>query len=306
MIRRRPPFWLSALNYYILVVAVAAALFFVLWGVLHDGGEEVPWVGAGLAASIVIAGAVFLREFILRISHGRQAAEQRIGVALLNNASKARRSEKLTIEKNAVLLDEIKRKSDAAKILDRLPEGHREVFEMCGRYLSINSKELAKVSPSSPRLAALLKGKDAVETYHKFHLLKWAEIESKHFSTEARTRTRISQKIEFAQKALETISSARDFYPNEEELKLSEEALLEFIASIKLGNLIERGEKAAAKGNHVHARRLYREALGFLKRDGSRLYDHPEIAARLADEVARMDELSGNGKRTLELPDDNK
>src|SRR3982751_1240487 len=99
MIRRRPPFWLSALNYYILVIAIAAALFFVLWGLLHDGGEEVPWVGAGLAASIVIAGAVFVREFILRISHGRQIAEQRrLDVALLTNVAKTPRSaKKLTI-----------------------------------------------------------------------------------------------------------------------------------------------------------------------------------------------------------------
>src|SRR5215216_4722078 len=161
MIPNRPPFWLSALNYYILAIAIAAALFFIIWGVLHESGEEVPWVPAGLAACVVVAGAVFLREFILRVSHSKHIPNQRRidaavhAVALKSSSSK----KKLTIEKNAALLHEIKRKSEAAKILGRLPEGHREVFEMCTRYLSINSKELARVNPSSPRLAALLKGK---------------------------------------------------------------------------------------------------------------------------------------------------
>jgi tetratricopeptide (TPR) repeat protein len=296
MIRRRPPFWLSALNYYILAIAVAAALFFVLWGVLHDSGEQVPWVGAGLAACIVIAGAVFLREFILRISHGRQLAEQRrMEIALHGLGNRSHSSEKkLTIEKNAALLHEIKRKSDAAKILDRLPEGHREVFEMCGRYLSINSRELANVSPGSPRLAALLKGKDAAENFHKFHLIKWAEIESRHFSAEAKQQSRMTQKLESAQKALNAITSALHFYPNEEDLVRSEEAIREFIASIKLENLLDRADRASFKGNYRQARKLYRDALFFLERDGRQLQNSIEIANRISDEVEKIDRLNGD------------
>ena len=303
MIRKRPPFWLSALNYYILVIAIAAALFFVLWGVLHDSGEEAPWIGAGLAACIVIASAVFLREFILRISHSRQVAEQRrMDVALHGLSNKAHHSEKkLTIEKNAALLHEIKRKSDAAKILDRLPEGHREVFEMCGRYLSINSKELANVSPGSPRLAVLLKGKDAAESFHRFHLLKWAEIESRQFSAEAKQQTHMTKKLESAQKALGAIASALHFYPNEEDLQRSEEALLEFIASIKLENLLDRADRASFKGNHRQARKLYRDALFFLERDGRQLQNSNDIANRISDEIAKIDHLDGETRTDRRL-----
>lgn len=291
MLRRRPPFWLSALNYYILAIAIAAALFFVLWGVLHDGGEEVPWVAAGLAASIVVAGAVFLREFILRISYSRQLADQRRLDLILHNTSikPARSEKKLTIEQNAALLQEIKRKSDAAKILSRLPEGHREVFEMCSRYLSINSKELATVNPGSPRLAALLKGKDAAENFHRFHLLRWAEIEARTFSAEAKQHSRVSQKVESAQKALNAVSAALSFYPNEEDLKQSEEALMEFIASIKMENWIERAERASFKGNHRQAKKLYRDALFFLERDGRQLQNSQQIASQIEEEIAKID-----------------
>jgi hypothetical protein len=303
MIRNRPPFWLSALNYYILAIAVAAALFFIIWGALHESGEEVPWVPAGLAACLVVAGAVFLREFILRLSYSRQIANQRRldmavhAVALKSPSSK----KKLTIEKNASLLHEIKRKSEAAKILGRLPEGHREVFEMCSRYLAINTKELAKVNPGSPRLAALLKGKDAAENYHRFHLLQWAEIEARTYSAEAKQRIRLSQKIESAQKALQAINSALHFYPNEEDLKQSEEALLEFIASIKMENWIERAERASFKGNHRQARKLYTEALFFLERDGRRLHDGNEIALRIEAEVEKLD-IENRTRKESKLP----
>ena len=290
---QRRPFWLSAVNYYILALSVAAALFFLLWGMLHDGGEETPWVTAGLAACIVVAGAVFLREFIFRISYNRQIAQQRRMDMNLKGigAPQSRSDNKLTLQKNASLLHEIKRKSDAAKILGRLPEAHREVFEMCGRYLSVNSKELATVSAASPRLTALLKGRDLAENYHKFHLLQWAEIEARSFSAEAKQQTRTSQKIESAQKALNAINSALHFYPNEVNLKQSSEALIEFIASIKMENWIERAERASFKGNHRQARKLYQDALFFLDREGRQLLDSKEIADKLTQEIEKIDQL---------------
>jgi tetratricopeptide (TPR) repeat protein len=288
---QRRPFWLSAVNYYILALSVAAALFFLLWGMLHDGGEETPWVQAGLAACIVVAGAVFLREFIFRVSYNRQIAQQRrMDVNLKGiGASQNRSDKKLTIEKNAALLHEIKRKSDAAKILGRLPEGHREVFEMCGRYLSVNSRELATVSPASPRLTALLKGRDMAENFHKFHLLQWAEIEARSFSAEAKQHSRTSQKIESAQKALNVINSALHFYPNEENLKQSSEALAEFIASIKMENWIERAERASFKGNYRQAKKLYQDALFYLEREGQHMQNSKEIAAKLSEDIEKTD-----------------
>ena len=67
MNRMRPPFWLPASNYYVLAVAIALAFFFVVWGILDDvDGVRAPWQTAGVSASILLVGAVVLREMILR------------------------------------------------------------------------------------------------------------------------------------------------------------------------------------------------------------------------------------------------
>jgi hypothetical protein len=61
----RRPFWLPASNYYILAAAVAIAFFFLVWGVLHEGEDQAPWVPAGFGASLILIGAVFLREIVI-------------------------------------------------------------------------------------------------------------------------------------------------------------------------------------------------------------------------------------------------
>ena len=76
--RTRRPFWLPASNYYVLAVAVSTAFFFVVWGILHDSGEETPWVTAGISASLLLGGAVILRVVILRRAHIRLHRKQRV------------------------------------------------------------------------------------------------------------------------------------------------------------------------------------------------------------------------------------
>src|SRR5690606_2187313 len=75
--RTRPPYWLPAQGYYVLAAAVSLAIFFILWGVMNDGAERTPWIPAGLAASIVLAGAVIFREIVLRAARDRFHQEQR-------------------------------------------------------------------------------------------------------------------------------------------------------------------------------------------------------------------------------------
>ena len=65
-IRGRRPFWLPASNYYVLAFAIAVAAFFLVWGILQDGGDEMPWATAGVSASLILIGSVILRELILR------------------------------------------------------------------------------------------------------------------------------------------------------------------------------------------------------------------------------------------------
>lgn len=300
MLRHRRPFWLPASNYYVLAIAIAAAAFFLIWGVLHDGGDEVPWVTAGIAACVILAGAVFGREFILRRARERFLADQRRldrslkGVGFHNSAEAPN---KLTLEKNSALLHEIKQKSDAAKILSKLSDGHKEVFEMCGRYLSVNGRELAKVNPGSPRLAVLLKSKDIAEDFHKFHLLRWAEIEARNLTSEAKHRSKVSEKVEAAQKALTVIDSALESYPNESDLRESGDALVGFIASIKMADWIERAEKAVFKNNYKLAKKLYGDALFFLGREDSMFENKDILSEKLRLEFERVERLEAESRK---------
>src|SRR5687768_15287321 len=107
MNRVRRPFWLPASNYYVLAVAISAAFFFLVWGILHDGGEETPWITAGISASILLCGAVILREIVLRRARNRFIRQQKI---IGNNVfagnptlGGSRNPHKLSLERNAAI-----------------------------------------------------------------------------------------------------------------------------------------------------------------------------------------------------------
>jgi tetratricopeptide (TPR) repeat protein len=292
--RYRRPFWLPASNYYVLAIAVTIAFFFLVWGILHDG-DEAPWIPAGIGASFVLVGAVVLREIILRKARNRYlSAQKKLDHNIKNvlrHSNVNRNANKLSLEKNAVIVKEIVRKSEAAKILGKLPEGHLEVFEMCNEYLLINEKELETVGVGSPRLAALRRSREVVMDLHHFHLLSWAEIESLGLTQEAKNRVTISEKLETAQKALTVLDSALQFYPSETRLIESENALKEFIASIKVSHWIEQAERSAFKGNYKRAISHYRDALFFLARGNIQLEEKEIIAERINAEIDKLREI---------------
>lgn len=291
----RRPFWLPASNYYILAVAITIAFFFLVWGILHDGIEETPWITSGIAASLLLCCAVFLREVVLRRARRRFVMAQRRLDDSVNWRSLAndrnRDPNKLTLEKNAAILGEIRKKSEAARVLSKLSDGHLEVFEMCGEYLSINAQELKTISPASPRLAPLHRGREITRELHRYHLLHWAEIEARALTQEARNRVKISERLETAQRALSVIGSALHYYPEEESLLGSEEALREFIVSIKISNWIERAERAAFKGNYKQALSLYRDALFYLGRENVKSDERELIASRINVEIEKLRRL---------------
>ncbi|MEP6901487.1 MAG: hypothetical protein ABJA66_07030, partial [Actinomycetota bacterium] len=135
------PFWLPASNYYILAAAIAIAFFFLVWGILHEGDEQMPWVPAGMGASFILIGAVFLREIVLRKARNRYLLVQQRLDHTLDNASLHTKAnapgKKLSVEKNAEVIKQIQIKSEAAKVLMKLADGHLEVFEICNEYLEI-------------------------------------------------------------------------------------------------------------------------------------------------------------------------
>ena len=294
-IRIRRPFWLPASNYYVLAAAVAIAFFFLFWGALQDGGKDMPWIPSGVGASIILFGAVVLREVILRRARNQYLTfERRLDRNLSNAYSQIgenRKKKKLTLERNTAILGEIRLKSEAAKVLGKFSSGHREVFEFCGEYIALNEQELKTVGSGSPRFGALLKGRSAANEYHRYHLLKWAEIESRSLTHEAETRTKAEEKVEATEKALRVIDSALHYYPVEESLIESREVLLELLASIKMSGWVEKAERAAFKGHYQRAISLYRDALFDLGRDNVSSESRDQAAQRINEEIERLRRL---------------
>ncbi len=296
----RRPFWLPASNYYILAAAVTIGVFFLLWGVFHDDYEETPWVGAGIGASIILAAAVFLREVILRKARLKYLSAQKQLDYNLSSVKTAytgiNNPHKLTLEKNASIIGEIKRKSSAAKVLNKLSNGHYEVFEICNEYLSLNKSELKTVSVGSPRIAALRRGREVVKELHRFHLLEWASIEARALTQEASLNSSIDEKLDASQKALKIVHTALQFYPNEIQLKSSEDALNEFIATIKVSHWIEQAERSAFKGHYKRAVNYYRDALFYLNKNDRNSEGQRLAAEKITAEIEKIHILENSKK----------
>ncbi|MGI8789222.1 MAG: hypothetical protein ACR2HG_15895 [Pyrinomonadaceae bacterium] len=293
----RRPFWLPASNYYVLAAALAIVFFFLVWGILHEGEEEASWMIAGIGASLVLGGAVVLREIVLKERRKNfLLAEKRLNYNVNNLLAQAHSdgANKLTLEKNAALIREIQKKSEAARTLGKISNGHLEVFEVCSEYLSLAERQMETAGVGSPRLAGLRRGREIVGELHRFHLLSWAEIESRSLTQKAKKYVTISEKLNAAQEALFVLDSALQFYPNEPRLTESESVLKEFIASIKVSHWIEQADRAAFKGNHKRAVSLYRDALFFLAREDVKTQDRETIAGKINSKIESLRELSSN------------
>ncbi len=292
----RRPFWLPASNYYILATAVTIAFFFLVWGIFHEGEEETPLMVAGIGASLVLGSAVVAREIFLRKARNRfLLVERTLDYNVKNFPSQPRllgEKNKLSLEKNAAIVKDIQKKSEAARLTGKISGGHLEVFEICNEYLSITERQMETVGVGSPRIAGLRRGREIVGELRHYHLLSWAEIESRALTQKARNYVTISEKLNTAQEALTVLDSARQFYPNDPQLTESEAALKGFIASIKVSHWIEQAERAAFKGNYKRAVSLYRDALFFLAREDVKTEEREAIAEKINFEIESLRELS--------------
>jgi len=304
------PFWLPASSYYILAAAITLAFFFFVWGILQEGGEESPWLVSGIGASVILGGAVYLREIVLRKARNRYLSAQRKLDYNLITISRHFKNDslvnKLTLQKNAEIIKEIKEKSEAAKILGKLSNGHFEVFEICNEYLSINEKELKTVSVGSPRIAALRRGREIIQDLHRFHLLSWAELECRSLTREAKNKVTLNEKLERAHNAIDVLDSARKFYPNETQLIESEEALKEFIASLKISHWIEEAERAVFKGNYKRAISHYKDALFFMDREYPQNDKNDPMTKKINTEIKKLRKLSGEDNKKIKPKEGNK
>lgn len=301
----RRPFWMPAIIYYSLTAAAAFGFFLFIWAILTEGNEESPVIVAFIGASLLIISAVVVRELYLRKAQNRFAsAERKLEYSFSRIPVQPKEKNtggKLSVERNAEIIKEIKKKSEAAQTLGNLSNGHWNVIEICSEYLSVVDKQMETVGTGSPRLAGLRRGREIVRELHHFHTLAWAEIESRAWSQKAQSCVTISDKLSAAQEALNVLDSALQYYPNDSQLTESQSAIKNFIASIKVSHWIEQAERAAFKGNNKRAVNLYRDALFFLAREDVSDIEQQAVAEKINLEIERLRNLSEKNKKSNKL-----
>jgi len=286
----RKPFWLPAISYYFLAIGVTIAVFFSIWWLFEIGGGSSPWIPSGVFAGSFMVFSVYLREVVLRNAMTHYLAVQN---RLDRNVDRAKRirqkkSSKLSLKRNRRFLEDIERKSSAARTLRQLPDVHLEIFEICDQYLKLTDKEMDSLSIDSPRFGAIRTGRRRVKKLHRYHLLSWAEIESRQYSQQASRYDIFEDKIDTAQTALKVLETALQFYPQEPQLVESAEVIREFISSAEISKNIKDAEEAVEEEEYKSAVGFYKEALFNLARQDNEYKDSSAIAEKINAEIVRL------------------
>ncbi len=258
----------SSAGYLITAIAATVALFFALWWMFVSVGDEAPWIPAGLAASVVLLVALSAREVVMRRAWTRHLLEHGVHEQKHNVGDKQDGSKRAySTASLSSALRAIQKQSVAADAATNSAESHLDIFHLCRDYAA--SAEEALQSPNLPaeKRIALRTGQERVRSLQKHHLLTWARESSRALTSEAQQRARTSDKIEAANKAVQCLDSALQFYPQEPELTASKTALREYIASVKVAHWVEMAERAAFKGHYRRAIERYKDALFYLTRE---------------------------------------
>jgi len=286
--------WTATVNYYFLAIFVGLFVFVVVLGFLYDGYDESPWIVAALAAIVSIVSFVLFREVVFRRSRERERAARRLTLHLSAAKKHGRQgdnTDKLTLERNEKFLREIRSKSDAAKVLGNLAEAHKEVFELCDEYLLIASREISKARAGSPRVPALWRGSVTAAKRHRFHMLKWAELRSRSFTSDAKNADSVAVKIAAAEDALDAVERAIEVYADEKALIESRQVLWVFLASTRLRFFLDEAEAAEMAGELESAVRNYNNALIELSRHAGTFEDRDLFGLKIRSEVERIEKL---------------
>jgi len=257
----------SSAGYLLGALVAAIALFVALWWMLISGGDEAPWIPAGLAASVVLLVVLSAREVVMRRAWTRYLLDQGGDPSTRSSANKKSSSGKS--HSSSVLSAAwrtIQNQSEEADLSSQ-PESHFDVFHLCQDYLSTTDETLRSNNLPAEKRIAIRAGQDRIRAIQKHHLLTWARDSSRSLTYEAQQRARTSDKIEAANRALHCLESAQKFYPDEAELNESSLAIREFIASVKVAHWVELAERSAFKGHYRRAIERYKDALFYLNRE---------------------------------------
>jgi hypothetical protein len=264
--RNRMP---SSTGYLMAAIVIAVGLFFLLWWMLVSGGDEAPWLPAGLAASVVLLVALSAREVVMRRAWTRYLLDHGIQGQSKHMSGPSGRSQKkvLSASLHSAALRTIQKQSSAADSSNSIPAAHFQVAQLCHDYLLTTDEAMRSGSLGSEKGIAIRAGQERVRALQKHHLLTWVRGQSRGLTREAQQRARTFDKIETANRALECIDSALRLYPEEPELNESKAAIGEFIASVKVAHWVELAERSAFKGQYRRAIDRYRDALFYLNQE---------------------------------------
>ncbi len=275
----------SSAGYLLGAFVAAIALFLALWWMLISGGDEAPWIPAGLAASVVLLVVLSAREVVMRRAWTRYLLDQggdrlpRTGINKKGFSGKSHSTSELSAAWRT-----IQKQSEEADSSSN-PESHFDVFQLCQDYLSTTDETLRSNHLPAEKRIAVRAGQDRIRAIQKHHLLTWARDSSRSLTYEAQQRARTSDKIEAANRALHCLESAQKFYPEETELKDSSVAIREFIASVKVAHWVELAERSAFKGHYRRAIERYKDALFYLNRETVKEDVRIPGAARIGREI---------------------
>jgi hypothetical protein len=283
-------------------IAGAGVLFFALWWMLVTGGDEAPWISAGLAASVVLLVSLSAREVVMRRAWTRYLLEN----GVQEHSSRVNPDPTVPVQKtysskaHTANLRALQKQSAEADASSR-PESHLEMFELCQSFLARTEEALNSNSLNAERRSIFRAGQERARALEKHHMLTWARESSLALTHEAQRRARTSDKIETAYRALDCLDSALKVFPTESELNASKLAIWEFIASVKVAHWVELAERAAFKGHYRRAINRYKDALFYLSRDTVK--DEVRIAG--AERITReIDLLRERIKSSQRPPDD--
>ena len=256
----------SSLGYLLAAFVAAIALFFGLWWTLVSGGDEAPWIPAGLAASVVLLVALSAREVVMRRAWTRYLLDQGNEKSARTSGEQKRPQQKSQSSSGmSAAWQNVQKHSDEADA-GANPEAHFDVFHLCQDYLAAADDTLRSNTLSSERRNSIRAAQERARVLQKHHLLTWARDSSRALTYEAQQRARTSERIEAANRALHCLETALQFYPQETELLESSAAIREFISSVKVAHWVELAERAAFKGHYRRAIDRYKDALFYLDR----------------------------------------
>jgi len=293
----------SSVGYMFAAIVAASVLFLALWWMLFTGGDEAPWITAGLAASLVLVVALSAREVVMRRAWTRYLLEHGGTEQPIRSASGPGvfRKKAFSATAHTAALRSLQSQSAEADAGSR-PEAHLDLFNLCQGFISRADEALRSNSLTAEKRSVFRAGQERARIMEKHHMLTWARESSVALTHEAQRRARMSDKIETAYRALDCLDAALKVYPAETELNASKSAIWEFIASVKVAHWVELAERAAFKGHYRRAIDRYKDALFYLNRDTS----NDEIRIAGAERIGREIETLRARLRSSQTPPDDK